>query len=47
MSQAKIESGSHKGHTHYECTSCNQWFETDKELREHGMKTHPQKVPAM
>jgi len=46
MAEAKVTSGSHTGHTHYECDVCNQYFETANELREHGMKAHPQQVAA-
>ena len=47
MPEAKILTGSHKGHTHYECGMCNQWFETEKELKEHNMKAHPKEMAAM
>ena len=47
MPEAKITTGSHQGHTHYECGMCNQWFETETELKEHNMKAHPEKIPAM
>ena len=46
MAEAKVMSGSHSGHTHYECDVCNQYFETEKELKEHGMKVHAPKIPA-
>ena len=46
MAPTKIASGPHEGHTHYECDACNMWFETDRELKEHGMKTHAEKIPA-
>jgi hypothetical protein len=46
MPEARILTGGHSGHTHYECDVCNQWFETEKEMNEHGMKVHSPKIPA-
>ena len=41
MPEVKVTSGSHKGHVHYECDVCNQYFETDNSLDDHRVKLHP------
>lgn len=46
MGQALVETGPHKGHTHYECDACSMYFETAKELVDHGAKVHPVQVAA-